>query len=234
MELSILEITKVELELIDDYWTNLSDFFNLIHELISETYDTGIIKLNPAFVKLGINSIIGCHYNFNVVKNNITTKNEYGKNVINTNIKEMNDIEKEKNRKLEYKILFIELFVKNTYHHWSSVIKKDKQFIINYISNMFSSNNYIKHFKTLFGNDKDGNSILTEDDFDVIWEFIESLINKSILFIHNCRNPTIKGDKNIYSKRYLSTYEIKNNDKIITKKINIKKYAKEWDIELIW
>ena len=114
-------------------------------------------------------------------------------------------------------------FIKNSEKYWSKQIKHRKEvFFIENSSKIFSQfGDKVNVFKSIF-TDK---TVLTEDDKDTIWQYIESFVKQSVKFIHENRKPT----RTLYNQKYQNVYT-----SVYMKDIDISKHARDWDIKLDW
>ncbi len=198
---------------VDVYWNNLSDFLATISDMIEEVQEDNLVDLdiNIEHINIGKKLIIGCKYDI---------YNEEIDESKPTNVR-------------EYKQLFIRKFIVSTYKYWEMILNRNNEFFISHSDSVFSyfGDKSSSIFNTFIGKDKNGNPVLDKDDIDLLWEYLESLIKKSVLFIHYKRSPRIKNGKGMYGKRYLSSNVIRDN---ITYDINvnIKKYRNIMNIKL--
>ena len=88
------------------------------------------------------------------------------------------------------KELVIKKFIEKSYDHWDKISKKDEMFFLDHAQDVFVGLPLedVNAFRQLFIVP----DALTEDDKDTLWEYFESLIRISIIYLHE--NPEIADD----------------------------------------
>ena len=128
------------------------------------------------------------------------------------------------------KIELIETFITYSWEFWEEVKERNENFFLEHASAIFEhlpvDKGNIGAFKLLFtAEDRDGTYIIDQEDRDAVWDMFDSLVKICIKYVHRVRDmkllDTGSGMKPIYVNKKF--YEIKN----------IRKLAKEWDIELL-
>lgn len=121
-------------------------------------------------------------------------------------------------------------FIANSYPFWSQIKKRKEDFFVSNLEKVFEKLPYkdkLGKFSKLFTmTDEFGERILSKEDRDIIWEYMESLVRISIVYIHKGRKPdaTIKDGKAqaIYREHFFE--DIKQLNRI----------AKDWGVKLTW
>ena len=195
------------------YWKNLSDFIGTVCDIVDEVKEDNLTELdiNVDYINIGKKLVIGCNYNI---------------------YNEKLDESKPENES-EYKQLFIRKFIISSYNYWDMILSRNNEFFLEHSSSLFSyfGDSASKMFKVLLGKDKNGDPVLDPDDVSLLWEYIESFIRYSVIFIHYKRMPRIKDGRGIYKKRYLSKDDTEN-EIIRDINVNIKKYKNLMKINL--
>lgn len=99
-------------------------------------------------------------------------------------------------------------FIKRSYPHWDKIMNKDEKFIIENANTVFVGLplDKVNAFKDLFTNP----DALTEDDKDAFWDYFESKVRISIIYLHE--NPNLVSEllgSNIEVKKLASIWKIK-------------------------
>jgi len=120
----------------------------------------------------------------------------------------------------------ISSFIEKSKDYWIQIYNRDETFFYENVSSVFGELplNQINAFKILFNNNQK-NNVITDEDKEDIWSYFDSFIKISIKYIHDVRCPTIVYKDNKMKKVY------KNK---IFPSIPLSKYAKLWNIELLW
>lgn len=196
-------------ELVDKFWINLGDMFDLVHELIEMCYDIKLDgrdlsqlsksereelnHINPNIIFLAKMVIINCTYS-------IADVDATG-----------NKIEPEPSNNTEWKYKFIEKFIKKTYNYWDLINAKDESFFLDHAAELFThfDSDQVNAFKMLFQNDDHGEAYIEDDDKLALWKFFTRLIQQGMEIIHLMRNPKVKNGKKMYGKKYIPDIKLK-------------------------
>ena len=90
--------------------------------------------------------------------------------------------------------IMIETFIEKSYSHWDQIEKKQEQFFFDNISTIFGDLpiTAVDAFKSLFLlTDSGGRKVVDTEDRDYIWEAFDTLIQLSIRYIHEQRQPSL-------------------------------------------
>ena len=114
-------------------------------------------------------------------------------------------------------------FIKKSEKYWSNEIKNRKEtFFLEHSNEIFSYfGDKVNIFKPMFQDKK----ILTNEDKNTIWLYIESFVKQSIKFIHENRNPT----RTLFNQKYQNVYTGE-----FMEKINISQHSRIWEVKLEW
>ena len=116
------------------------------------------------------------------------------------------------------KTKIIEGFIARSHRHWHQIHDKKEEFFINHSDAIFSelpvSN--VDAFKKLFTLvDDKKRAVIGQDDRNLIWEFLHSMVKICIKYLHNKRGPSVKigsdGKKEaIYTLPFMEEIDIVN------------------------
>ena len=130
-------------------------------------------------------------------------------------------------------------FIHKTYPYWDKIIEKSKQYLCDYGETILHQyvtkeilNLYNINFSAYAGLLND--DVINQDDQNLLWDYLQSMVRISINHIHQQRSPTINSEgKKHYSSKYMVAVpnpSDNKNDMVI----KLKKYAKLFDITLLW
>lgn len=91
--------------------------------------------------------------------------------------------------------VMIETFIDKSYSHWDQIEKKEEQFFFDNISTIFGDLplTALDAFKSLFLlTDNKGNKVVDVDDREYIWDAFNTLIQLSVRYIHEQRQPSLR------------------------------------------
>ena len=123
----------------------------------------------------------------------------------------------------------IETFIDHTHEIcWEEIRNQNENFFIEHTNEIFGKlpveKGNIDAFKMLFtSKDADGNSVISDDDKQAVWDMFASLVKICIKYVHRVRECHLieKDDKMVPRYRYNRFPAIK-----------VREHAKKWDIEL--
>ena len=121
--------------------------------------------------------------------------------------------------------VIIDNFIKNTCQHWEKINEKDENFFIENAGDLLKDYPVgdIDPFKEIFKN-----NYIDDNDKELLWEYLESLIKISIIYIHQERKPYyIENDDGIKKKSYDKNYQYQPQVPII-------KMANLYNVKLEW
>jgi hypothetical protein len=98
------------------------------------------------------------------------------------------------------KNIFLKKFIEKSYQHWEKIYIRDTDFFINSAGEIFLNLplENVNAFKELFLlKTEDGEYYITEDDKDALWDYFESLVRISIIYMtednkRNCVNADLE------------------------------------------
>jgi len=123
----------------------------------------------------------------------------------------------------------IETFINHTHAVcWEEIRNRNENFFIEHTNEIFGQlpveQGNIDAFKMLFtSKDENGDSVISEDDKEAVWDMFSSLVKICIKYVHRVRECYLveKDGKMVPRYRYNRFPEIK-----------VREHAKKWDIEL--
>lgn len=124
----------------------------------------------------------------------------------------------------------IQGFIRKSYDHWNDIKNKNDSSISDNAMVIFSAipQNYVKSFSEIFKKkDNNDNPIISNEQRNIIWDFLHPFIKISIKYIHESQNPYI--DNNGQRK-----YKNKYKDSLGNIDIDIIKASRDWGINLIF
>lgn len=116
-------------------------------------------------------------------------------------------------------------FVHYSYEFWDRISKREEVFFRENCVDVFKDipMDHVNAFKELFSDE--GESIISQDDKDAMWDYFDSFIKICIKYIHRERGPKIRdigqGPQKVYSKNVFPEVHLQN-------------YAQVWDVKLEW
>ncbi len=132
-------------------------------------------------------------------------------------------------------------FLHGSFDKWDIIKNKDKKFLEERLPTLFPrvrqllGEDEFKSFSSLFTNEE----WLTQDDFDYLWDFLESQVIQCIKYVHWSRQPcSIKekdGRRDVYLQPgVFSHVEVEEDADATTKRlvVDILQLAETWDVEL--
>ncbi len=114
-------------------------------------------------------------------------------------------------------------------HCWTKIKNRNRSFFIENAGEIFSDlpANRVDAFSRMFSLvDKQGNSVVPEDDENEIWDFFESLVKIAIKYIHSKRKPQLLRRGTEETRRY--------QDDTFLSKVNLALHAECWKIDLVF
>lgn len=127
------------------------------------------------------------------------------------------------------KVKIIENFIEYSHLVWDKIVSRDETFFADKENGkkLFSElpiDIVEQIYVLLISKDSNGNSIITEEDKNSVWDYADSWVKICIKYIHDKRKPKLiqRGD-NKYEMVYTNKYQTE---------INVQKYAKQYLIEL--
>lgn len=129
------------------------------------------------------------------------------------------------------KVELIEIFIENTHEIcWEKIRNRNENFFIEHSEQIFGklpiSQGNIDAFKILFtAKDQKGESIISDEDKDAIWDHFGTLVKICIKYVHRVRECYLFEDKE--KNKFLPKYRHNRFPQI-----KVREHAKKWDIEL--
>lgn len=114
-------------------------------------------------------------------------------------------------------------------HCWTKIKNRNRSFFIENAGEIFSDlpANRVDAFSRMFSMvDKDGKSMVPEDDENEIWDFFESLVKIAIKYIHSKRKPQLLRRGTEETRRY--------EDDTFFSKVDLSRHAECWEIDLVF
>ncbi len=187
--------------ILNDFWINLDDMFDLIYDIVDDAYKKEKTTIMPVLMKIGKKAIINCLYPIEINGNRINDKQQWKKIFIERFIiriyKHIKNIHDQNTNFVGDH--FIELFINNEDNNTDNNNDNDDTATVENIFEVYFNKN-AQNFHDLF------NSHVSNDDVDDMWLFIIRLVVQALEYVHYSRNPKENGK---YTVRYL-TNEISN------------------------
>ena len=121
------------------------------------------------------------------------------------------------------KIETLESFIKRSEKYWSEQIKnREESFFIDHSTDIFSYfGKEVNVFKKMFLDE----DVLTSEDKEIMWDYVDSFVRQSIKYIHERRIPKSVLHENKYQQAYSREF---------MKEIKLSKHSMLWGVELKW
>ena len=123
----------------------------------------------------------------------------------------------------------IHTFADKSYDYWASIKNREESFFKDSCKKVFSDlpEDYVDSFRKLFETtDTNGQSIITDDEKNLIWDYFESFVKISLHYIHEGRKPQIIINNEGRSQKIYRQNFFKN--------VKLQKESKNWNVKLIW
>ena len=126
--------------------------------------------------------------------------------------------------------LLIETFITHSHKFWEEIRLRNEIFFIEHSGEIFGKlpveKDNIDAFKMLFtSKNKNGESVIEEDDRDAIWEMFGSLVKICIKYIHRIRDCHLA--ENVETQKMAPRYR---HNKF--PEIKVREHANKWNINL--
>ena len=112
------------------------------------------------------------------------------------------------------KVWVIESFINKTNSHWKYIKEKNAEHFMDKMKELvpFIEDEHMTELKRIFtGVDKNGKSLLEEDDKEAFWAFMESFCKLGIHYIHLGRKPVKNEETFKYTASFFSDIKVKPN-----------------------
>lgn len=119
-------------------------------------------------------------------------------------------------------------YIRRSNKHWNGILAKDKSFFINNAHEIFAElpMDEVKAFNQLFTlKDKSGNTLVSVDKEEELWDFFYAMCKISIKYIHRKREPITKKTTNGVLYEYESEF---------FEEIDLLATAKKWNVTLVF